>query len=201
MGEQSCIPQVHNRGYTMSKAKTVAIIVGAANIAKLIDSIKRSGKKLDADIHQAALSAAAHFLGDKATGGTNEGGDVFQINSLYKAMPKGSRHVALVAWLTKFAGVKANEEANKTETPFVKDANKVVDIAGGMAEPWFDMKPSKKPDEVVDVYGLLMAVLKKATKEDAQIEGVEIIEPLRAFIEAHAPEAEQTEDEKEALGQ
>lgn len=171
----------------MKKTNSVAIIVGAANIAKLIDSIKRSGKKLDADIHQAAVSAAAHFLGDKATGGTNEGGDVFQLNSLFKAMPKGARHVALTAWFTTFAGVKANEEANKAETPFVKDANKTVDVAGGMTSPWFDMKPSKKPDEVVDIYSLLMAVLKKATKEDATIEGSELIEPLKEFMEAHAP--------------
>lgn len=174
--------------------KTVAIIVGAANIAKLIDGIKRSGKKLDADIHQTALSAASHFQGDKATGGTNEGGDVLFINQLYKAMPKGARHVALTAWFVKFAGVQANEAKNKNEVPFVKDANKHVDIAGGMEEPWYNLKPSKAPDEVVDVYGLLLAVLKKATKDDVQLAHSELLEPLKEFVETHKPvETEEVE--------
>ena len=124
-------------------------------LTKLIRNIAKRGAILDNQIHVAAVNAAAHV---KAYG------DIGFCNSLYLAMPKGSRHVALTEWLLSFAGVRANERANKAAFPFVFDRTKQVDLETGTATPWFTLKPSKAPYEVVDVLAMAMWVLKKGAE-------------------------------------
>jgi len=135
--------------------KTV-IISDLKVLAAAIVSIKVRGAKLDKDIQTAAMSAVAHF---------EKCGDVGYINRLYLALGKGARHEAFTAWVTEFGGVMANKGVGKETTPFVKDKNKVPDLEGGDAKPWYDCKKSKAPGEVVDYYSLLLKVVnKKATK-------------------------------------
>lgn len=166
---------------TAVKSNVVAIITDDGELKAAILSIKRTGAKLDQMIHVAAVSAVDAFA---------KHGNVFYINALYQALGKGARHVALTDWYLKYGGVQANTGESKDSTPFIKDANKRADLAGGMIEPWYMCKPSAKPDQVVDVYGLLMKVLTKATKEGAQVEGSEMLEPLKALLEQHRPDAE-----------
>jgi glycerol-3-phosphate dehydrogenase len=118
---------------------------------------------------------------------------VTYINRLYLAMGKGARHVAMTAWMLQFAGVMANEDKkSQKQSPFLKDAAKKVNLEQGAKKPWFLLKPSTKPDDVVDVYALTLAVLKKAAAEGKQIVNGEMVVELQALAEKYAPAEETT---------
>lgn len=144
-------------------------------LAAAITSIKGRAAKLDNDIQVAALSAAHIFA---------ENGNVMYINTLFKALGKGARHAAMTEWLTAFAGVSANDKEGKDVTPFVKDRNKQVDLVKGAATKWFDMKPSPKPDDVMDYLALAMAMLKRKPKEGQEVAHIEVRDQLAAIVEA-----------------
>lgn len=160
----------------MTKTKTLTLI---EDQAKLKDAITSHGKKrgaIDQETHMLAVSAAAVF---------EKHGNVFYINHLYANMGKGARHVALTAWLLEFAGVMANDGENKDTTPFIKDANKKVDLVGGTATPWYDLKASPKPDEVIDILALTLKVIAKASKPKAgqQVAHAAMLTELQALAE------------------
>lgn len=161
-------------------------------MAKTLKDIKASGSKLDALIHQAALSAVR--IADKEEGT----GNVFYVNQLYGVMPKGARHAALTAWLITFGGMQANEGANRESTPFVHDTNKALDLDGGQAMPWYTMKKSPEPDQVLDVLKLTMLVLKraKAPKKGQEVAHGDMIGGLEALVKEFAPEPEEEEEEE-----
>jgi HrpA-like RNA helicase len=169
-----------------------------AKLGAEIKSIGTAGAKLDARIQEAALAAIWHF-GVRTNAAGELIGDVGYINRLYKALGKGARHVALTDWLTTFGGVKANTAADKADNPFVKDKNKVVDMDGASALPWFDMKPSKAPDEVFDYYSMLLKVLNKKAKEGQTIKGAEMAAKVRKLVEEEMAQATQAEAEAKAL--
>ena len=150
-------------------------ILSNDKLSKLIKIIAKRGAILDNQIHVAAVNAAAHVQAY---------GDIRYVNSLYRAMPKGSRHVALTEWLLSFAGVRANEGANKGTAPFVFDKAKKVDLETGTATPWYTMKPSKAPDEVVDVLALVMKAIKKGSepKEGQTVEHAALISLVEAAV-------------------
>jgi hypothetical protein len=167
-----------------------AIITDVKALAAAIVSIKTRGAKLDKDIQQAAVSAVAHF---------EKCGDVGYINRLYLALGKGARHAAFTEWVTQFGGVSANTGEGKDVTPFVKDKNKVVDLEGGDALPWYECKPSPKPDEVLDYLAILMKAVTKKAKEGQEVKNAKVLESvsrvLKEYEEAIAAGAEpQTED-------
>ena len=161
--------------------ETVKLITDQAELAKEIKSLAGRAKKLDRDFQVAALSAISIF---------NVHGNVFYINAVYNALGKGARHVAMTAWLTAFGGVSANEGEGKDQTPFVKDKNKQVDMEEAAKTPWYDMKPSKKPDEVVDLLKLTLAVIKKASGEGKTIAHGAMLTELQALAEKYASEGE-----------
>jgi hypothetical protein len=164
----------------MSKKVAVTLIEDQAKLATFIGQIKARGTKLDQDIHIAALSAVAVF---------EKHGNVFYINAVYQALGKGARHVAMTTWLTAVGGVKANDGESKDTTPFVKDANKAVNLALGRETPWFMMKPSKAPDEVVDLFAMLQKAIKKAAepKEGQEVKGADMLPKLRELLEEFTP--------------
>lgn len=163
----------------------VEIINDLAKLNRLIGQIQATGKKLDAMTHQAAVSAIAHFAAH---------GDDGAINRLYRALAKGHRHEAMTEWLLAFGGVVANkDELTKENRPFIKDrgtdgaAPKTVDVDGGMACPWYDMKKSKNPDEVFDVLVMVQKLLKKAAasakKEGTEMAHAAMLPELAALVE------------------
>lgn len=162
---------------------TIKLITDQAELAKEIKSLAGRAKKLDRDFQVAALSAIGVF---------KEHGNVFYINAVYNALGKGARHVAMTAWLTGFGGVSANEGEGKDVTPFVKDKNKQVDMVGATATPWYDMKPSAKPDEVLDLLKLTLALIKKAAKpkEGQELAHAAMLPELQALAEKYASEGE-----------
>ena len=160
----------------------VKIIDSSAELDKFIVGLAARGKRLDADIHVAACSAAHHF---------SIHGDTGFINRLYNAMPKGSRHVALTEWFIQFAGVSANEDKGTSRAnPFRKDAQKRVNLDEGVKKPWFMLKPSKTPDQVVDVLALTLKIIAKAQGEGKQVVNGAMLQELQALAERYAPEEE-----------
>lgn len=168
----------------------ITLIEGADAIGKAIDSITKRGKALDKDIHVAAMSAANHFA---------QHGDVTFINKLYNGMPKGARHAAMTLWLTTFAGVQANSDKAKAKNlPFIKDKAKAVDLEGGDKRPWFLLKPSPAPAEVLDVLKLTLALIEKAKKAAAEdgpgVQHGAMLEKLEALAEEFQGEEPATAD-------
>ena len=180
------------------KAQAIAIIESGDALNKEIKAIGVASQKLDDRVQAAGLSAIWHF-GVRTGGDGKTIGDVGFINRLYKSLGKGVRHVAFTEWVTQFGGVSANEGADKADNPFVKDANKVVDLAGAQELPWFDCKPSKAPDEVMDFYALLIKTLNKKPKEGQVVKHVALAEKVRKLIQDEMKAEEQATAEAAAL--
>ena len=178
----------------MTKQTAKIAYLSESDMPAAIKSIKTNGAKLDLAIHVAALSAVK--IACKAEGvGT---GNIHFVNQLYAAMPKGARHAALTAWLITFGGLMANEGENKDTTPFIHDSNKALDLEGGTAMPWYNMKQSPKPDAVLDVLKLTLAVIKKAKapKEGQELAHAAMIERLEALAEEFTSAEEVAETDK-----
>lgn len=165
----------------MTTSKTVkapTLIVGKADIDKAILSIKTAGAKLDGKIQLAALSVLAHIEAH---------GDITVFESLYAAMPKGARKMALVEWAFKFGKLVANTDAkSKAVKPFLYAKDKVTNLDGGIAEPWFNFKPEAKPDQAFDFQAMLLALITKAEKRGAdgkEVINAELMLKAKALIE------------------
>jgi hypothetical protein len=158
--------------------KTV-IISDLKALAAAIVSIKGRSAKLDKDIQTAAMSAVSHF---------EKCGDVGYINRLYLALGKGARHAAFIEWVTQFGGVMANDGVGKETTPFIKDKNKVVDLEGGDALPWYECKPSPKPDEVLDYYALLLKVVTKKAKDKQEVKNAAVMLRVQKLLKEYEEE-------------
>lgn len=134
------------------------------------DSIQKRGKKLDADIQTAAMSAAYAM---------QQHGNPMYVNMLFLAMPAGARKAALTDWYLKYAGVVANDGENKKEMPFKHTKDKSVNLEGGAQEPWFECKKEPEPDEVFDVLAALNAIIKKAQGKECDELALKQVENLR----------------------
>lgn len=163
----------------MSKNAPMTLIEDQTALKSAIEAHGKKRAGIDKETQRLALSAIAVFA---------QHGNVFYINHLYANMGKGARHKALTEWLLAFGGVKANEDkTTATKTPFVKDAEKTVDMAGAHKTAWYDMAKSPDPVDVVDVLKLTLAVIKKASKKDVQLEHGAMLAELEALAEKFAP--------------
>lgn len=169
-----------------------AIIQDGDKLNAQIKSLATRAAKLDKEFQVAVLSAVWHF-GVRTNGAGELIGDVGYINRTYNALGKGARHVAMTAWLLQYGGVMANTGEDKKVAPFVKDKSKKVDLVGGVKQPWYTMKPSKKPDEVLDLLKLTLAVIEKASKAQEagkNLEHAAMLGKLQAIAEEFASEGE-----------
>lgn len=137
------------------------LFVGTAVIQKELGLIKSASAKLDQRIQVAGLSILAHI---------NEHHNITLFTELLESMGKGHRKAAMIEWAMKFGQISQNLIDGKLdkETPYKWDKLKTTDMVGAEEMPWFDCKPEKL-DEVVDFQKMLMALIKKATKEGAKL--------------------------------
>lgn len=170
----------------MSKQVKSITLIPESGMADAIKAIKAKGAALDQAIHVAAVSAIA--IADRKDGT----GNIHYVNALYKAMPKGARHVALTNWLLAFGGVVANTGGNKEDAPFILDKTEGahVDLDGAKANPWYNFAPSKAPDEVLDVAALTLKLIAKAKKRQDKdpdaVKGVEMLAELEQLAAKYA---------------
>lgn len=138
------------------------LIIGAAAIDKAIVSIAARGKKLDADIQLAGLSALNHL---------QEHGDIGPINRLHLALSKGARKAAMLDWASKYGKLSLNVGKDAKETPFLYNKEGKTNLQGANDEPWFDCKPD---DEVPTQFSLkqliAMAIKKEESSAKAELE-------------------------------
>lgn len=174
--------------------KTAQIkLIEESKLGEAIGAHGRSRARLDKESHVLACSALVPFM---------EHGNVFYINEMFKSLGKGARHVAFTNWLFQFGGVMANKDAEKAKaTPFVKDADKTVDLDKAKLNPWYNFNPSPKPADTLDVVALVKLVLDKARKAQAktdgpQIVGAEAIPALEALVAEYGTEEDENEGAK-----
>jgi hypothetical protein len=167
---------------TVTKAPAIKLeLIEEAKLGAAIEANQKAHKKVDMQWQVLACSAIAAFAAH---------GNVFYINKVYSSMGKGARHTAMTQFMLAFGGVKANVGENKAVTPFVKDADKKVNMADAMSTMWFDMAPSPKPDEVLDYLALILKVAKKSPKEGQDVKH----DKFREAVMALAAEFEGQED-------
>lgn len=155
------------------------IITDKTELVKLIDSIQRAGKKLDADIQRAGVSALSHLKAH---------GDIGFVNRLYLALAKGHRKAALVSWFLSHGALLANTMEDKATKPFVYTKDKETNVEAAQADPWFDHKPDPAPDQVYDLAVALEKVLKACKgKELVHGELVTGIQGLLTVIASKEP--------------
>lgn len=157
-------------------SKPVELLTGHEAIMKGIAGIVAKGKAYDNHVQLVALSAIS------VVGAT---GNIFYVNEMYKALSKGTRHIAMSAWLKEFGGVEANILGkDKAQKPWVYLSKEAVDVKAAAAMPWFSFKPSPGPDVAYDILEGLQRVLKAASGAKAGTVHSELLEGVKALIES-----------------
>ncbi len=121
-------------------------------------------------------------------------------NIAYTNMHTGARHEAMTAWLVKFTGLVANTNDDKKTAPFKLSRKYIApegeEIAAVMEEaegtPWYTMKPSKAPDQVLDIRKLLESVVSKYDRNEGaednkkEVLGADLAGAVRDLLNATA---------------
>ena len=129
-----------------------------------IANIKINGKVLDQSIQEVGLSVLYHV-------GVNR--EVSLAIKLLNAMPKGSRRNALIEWFIQFGMIAVNtDKATAKERPLVFDRDRVTNLEGAAAKPWFTCRPERPAAEVFDVEAKLRQLLKQL--ESARAKGLKV---------------------------
>lgn len=158
-------------------SKTVQLITDLTELGKAIGVASKQHARIDAQWQVLAVSAIAAFA---------EHGNVFYVNSVYKALGKGARHKAMTEYLLSFGGVQANVGENKAEMPFIKDPAKKADMQGAQEHAWFDMATSPKPDQVIDYLALALKLVKRSPKDGQEMAHGELRNKLAEVIGQYA---------------
>jgi hypothetical protein len=111
---------------------TIAMDAKAADVDKLITSIKGRGAKLDTDVHSAAMACLYH---------ADKHGDITLMARLVLALPKSARRNALGQWAIAFGKFAANEDAKTKEAaPFVFKKGAETKFEAAQAKPFWDFR-------------------------------------------------------------
>jgi hypothetical protein len=153
--------------------KTFKLVEGAANITKLIVSVTTRGKKLEADLHLAAVSTLNH---------AGLHGDITLANRLLDGLPASTRKNALREWYLAFGKFKWNEE-DKT---LAYDKSKQTMLDEAIATPFWEFKPEAafKP---LDIAGSLLSFLNRvdsatAKGQEFSAEELAVVKAVREMV-------------------
>lgn len=149
----------------------IVVVQDKDELNKLILSITAAGKKLDANIQLAGVSALHHLKAH---------GDIGFINRLYLAMPKGSRKTALASWYLAHGSLIPTTGEGKDQKPFSYTKDKETNVEAAMQDPWFSHKPDQNPDEAFDLQKAVHAIIKKASGKT--LEHGDLLPKLQALI-------------------
>lgn len=156
-------------------ATKVTATMDKAGIELAIKSIGVRGAGLDRDIQLTALSVIRHI-------DTNN--EVSLFIKLYRALPKGSRSNALVAWAVAFSKVEVNlDKDTKKDQPFVCNKGKKTEVVAATDKPWFDFK---KPQDPADEFNLDAAFIKFMAMVEAKAKNgkVDVDSPVAKQLRA-----------------
>lgn len=139
----------------------------AADLSKAIESIATRGKKLQEDIHSAAVSCLYH---------ADKHGDVTLMQKLIEAVPAMSRKNALIAWCLEFGKFAASDDGRSV----VYSKEGVTDIEAGATTPFWEFKP-EAPFKAFDLQEELAKLIKKAEKASNDDRNVVPLETFKAL--------------------
>lgn len=138
-------------------------------------AISHDGKKMDARIQACALDIIQHV---------EKHGDTTLADTLYKAMPKGSRRNALADWFflhgkirPLIKGVDEKDDARLARGDifgYAKD--KTTLLEEGSKKPWYECKKEAPVSVAFDVLGEVQRLLQrieKASKDGKEIKGLD----------------------------
>jgi hypothetical protein len=130
-------------------------------------------------IQQAGIQAILHL---------DKHGDKVFVHRLFTGLSKGTRKEALGHWFLKYAAVKVNTDAaSKKTTPLVNDKDKVNDVAGALAEPWYEALAekalsagaNKARGDYFDITKAVQAVLNRAKEKPLVLNGKQVDEKTK----------------------
>lgn len=132
------------------KAPAIEVIAKAKDVKTAIASIERRAKKLDHDIHVAAVSCLFH---------AGEHGDVTLMQALIEALGKSQRRNALIEWAIEFGKFSADDKGKNVvfNKAGETDLDKAIEVS-----PW-DFKP-EPPFKPFDLEAELAKLYKRAAK-------------------------------------
>lgn len=161
--------------------KAPVLITKAADIDKAIALIANRGKKLDADIHQAACSTLAHAINH---------GDVTLAQKLVSAMPKSGRSKALVAWFIAHGPFAPGGDDGKTLV-YLKSES-ALDKA--LVTPFWTFTEEREPApfDLMASLASLLARAEKALQNDKQDTSLIAPAALSALRTIVQPKSEET---------
>ena len=129
-----------------------------------IANIKITGKALDQCIQEVGLSVLHHVC---------ENREASLAIKLMNAMPKGGRRNALIEWFIQFGMIAVNmDKATAKDRPLVFDRDRVTNLDGAAAKPWYTCRPERPAAEVFDVEAQLRQLMKRL--ENARAKGMEV---------------------------
>lgn len=133
----------------------IKIITDVKALTKAIESIESRGKKLQADIHTAAVSCLQYV---------EEHGDVTLFQRLLVAVPAMGRKNALIAWAIAFGKLAVSEDGKSV------DYNKhgSTDLETATAVPFWEYvkEPEFKPFDLAAELAKLVKRAEKAAKDE-----------------------------------
>lgn len=138
----------------VTKSKPVKLITDAAALNKAIDSIESRGKKLQQDIHVAALSCLQY---------AEQHGDVTLMQRLIVALPASTRKNALLAWASDFGKFAVSEDGKSV----IYNKHGKTDLATAEATPFWEYvaEPAFKPFDIAAELAKLVKRAEKAAKD------------------------------------
>ena len=147
----------------MAKIGKINLITGSTAINKAIDSIAARGKRLDTDIHKAALSTLYHVLHGGKDG--KPSGDTTLFERLVEAMPRSGRAKALVTWAEDYTPLTSGESGYSMAKGWQDPSN--WDLEAAAADPFWAHTQEQKPANVT-LKGLQSSVNKRLKTGVAQ---------------------------------
>ena len=136
----------------------------AKQIQIKINAIAKAGKKLDQDIQETGLAIIAHV---------EQFGDVTLADSLFNALPKGARSLALAEWFLAFGKLRTlPKDKQEGGRVFGYDKAKVTDVESATATPWYEFRKEPNVADAFDAAKAVAALIKKIRK--ARDEGIEV---------------------------
>lgn len=156
-------------------------ILDGAAFDKLLTSIAKTTKTLEADIQTGLVSATAQAI---------DHGNTTPVNRLFAVIGKGTRKAAIVGWLAQFAPVTVDSADKGQPFKLDKDArttyanNRDDHLTNAAASLWVEFKP--EPDALAEfdaakAVAMLLAKIDKLAKAGTTITHGEVVAKLRAM--------------------
>jgi hypothetical protein len=116
--------------------------------------------------------------------------DTGVVNRFYLAIPKGTRKLAVSAWLLAHGAISINGDKSSSATsPFVYDKNKVTSASAAAEDNWVSRKPEKTLTEIFDLQQAVRSLIKKAASAGS-IKGGDRESLLKLAADVGIPESD-----------